>query len=80
MYQVSQRNKLNGTGSSPGKNKIYYYTSYEESLEKENLIGREGHVTIVFSLQQNFLFHPFGTSCSTHSVVSGIFHTFDVKG
>jgi hypothetical protein len=57
----------------------FYYTSYKESLVKENLIGREGRVTIVFSLQQNFVFHPFGTSCSTHSVVSGIFHTFDIK-
>jgi hypothetical protein len=38
----------------------YYYTPYKESLVKENLIGREDHVTIVFSLQQNFMFHPFG--------------------
>jgi hypothetical protein len=60
-------------------NKVYYYTSYKESLVKENLIGREGHVTIVFTLQQNFVFHPFGTSCSTHSVVSGVFHRFDIK-
>jgi hypothetical protein len=36
-------------------------------------------VTIVFTLQQNFVFHPFGTLWSTHSVVSGVFHKFDVK-